>query len=392
MNNLNKVLIILSSANKLELRNGKEIATGYAMSDLVILHRALRSAGFEVDFASPDGNVPTVDPTFLDLQLFDNYTENLEYAKDYVSKLNELKYPKTFGTILDEGMNSYAGLFIPGGRASMQDLCTSLPLGEILNAFMKKEKPVATLGHGAMALFSAHYYGPKAVLDRLIAGHTMGDSYWKYKGHKMAVFPTADEEIAEDSQLGGRVKVQVEAALKASGGYLQKKETQSEVVEDKTLITGHDSFAAKALADKFIAALRKRQQLEERRLVLKCEMLNTAVASLIKLNVLQNWNKLVEQAKNGTTDSVDIVDHLEFTCDTWWRCGADEVLLPTKMQISIQYGARISRGGPNSGTGIDNFLGELESGRGSRGLVGTAGTIDPGSPLIIEDPHNRHQD
>ena len=54
--------MITSSASDLQLKNGKKVATGFFLSELVVPVQKLRAAGFEVHYANPLGEEPALDP------------------------------------------------------------------------------------------------------------------------------------------------------------------------------------------------------------------------------------------------------------------------------------------------------------------------------------------
>ena len=56
-----RVLMIVSAADSLTMRDGTEHPTGFWAEELVVAHRALLRAGHTVDIATPGGRRPTVD-------------------------------------------------------------------------------------------------------------------------------------------------------------------------------------------------------------------------------------------------------------------------------------------------------------------------------------------
>src|SRR5271155_3319133 len=58
-----KVLVILSSASQLELREGKTYHTGYYLDELAIPLRKIVDAGYSPVFANPKGNAGSFDPS-----------------------------------------------------------------------------------------------------------------------------------------------------------------------------------------------------------------------------------------------------------------------------------------------------------------------------------------
>lgn len=119
-----RVLVILSSSQQLELRDGKTYRTGYYLDELEIPLHKIIDAGYRPVFANPKGNAVTFDPVSNDKVFFDGDDALRAQAVAFLAALPELQHPKTFSTILKEGTGGYLGVFIPGGFAPMEDLVT----------------------------------------------------------------------------------------------------------------------------------------------------------------------------------------------------------------------------------------------------------------------------
>ena len=53
-----KVLVVMSSAHELDLKDGKKYATGYYLNEFVVPYRKLVEAGYEPVIANPKGDMP----------------------------------------------------------------------------------------------------------------------------------------------------------------------------------------------------------------------------------------------------------------------------------------------------------------------------------------------
>ena len=56
-----KVLVVMSSANALDLKDGKTYKTGYYLNEFVVPYRKLVEAGYEPVIANPKGDLPVMD-------------------------------------------------------------------------------------------------------------------------------------------------------------------------------------------------------------------------------------------------------------------------------------------------------------------------------------------
>lgn len=100
-----------------------------------------------MQFASPSGRRPNIDPLSESLVVYfgnwlqknrDNQLIQRMYAE------NNLALPRPFPSITDDELESYAGVFIPGGHAPIRDLGNNPDLGRILWHFHGRGKPTGT--------------------------------------------------------------------------------------------------------------------------------------------------------------------------------------------------------------------------------------------------------
>src|SRR6202012_4639073 len=130
-----KVLVVMSSANALDLKDGKTYSTGYYLNEFVIPYRKLVDAGFEPVIANPKGDLPVMDANSNNAMFFGGHGAARAAAFEFAATLDLLKHPKTLASVVAEGTDGYVGLFIPGGHAPMADLLKDRNLGKILTSF-----------------------------------------------------------------------------------------------------------------------------------------------------------------------------------------------------------------------------------------------------------------
>jgi putative intracellular protease/amidase len=255
-----KVLIVLSSKNTLTLKDGATHPTGFYMNELGVPLKALIDAGFEPVFCDPEGNQPTMDKSSDKQALFKN-EEEYKAVKALITTSAALKHPQTLAKIASGDLNQYSGIFIPGGHAPMEDLWMDASLGKILRHFHGKNQPTALICHGPIALLSTLKTADALVLSVEQKKNTPSKTDWLYCGYKMTVFSDAEEKPNEPGRLGGYMKFYPEDALKAAGGDLtEAPPKQSNVVQDRELITGQNPFSDKVLAAYLLKALGDRRK------------------------------------------------------------------------------------------------------------------------------------
>jgi putative intracellular protease/amidase len=260
MNTKARVLIIGSSSDTLELKNGQKEATGYYLNELAVPAQALMDAGYEIVLATPKGTKPVVDQYSAKADYFGGSEAALQKALTFVATSPGLQNPPSIRSVIDDGLEDYIGVFSPGGHPPMIDLMQDPDLGEVLRHFHDQAKPTAFLCHGPVALTAAM---PKARAFRQAC--VQGDmeaaraaaAGWQYEGYQMTVFTDDEERWAEENILHGQeVQFYPADALRAAGGAVQAKGLfEPNAVQDRELITGQNPFSDREFTDLFLGAL-----------------------------------------------------------------------------------------------------------------------------------------
>lgn len=253
-----KVLVVVSSQDKLTLRDGKTYPTGYYFNELTVPVRKLMENGYDVVFANPKGNRPTMDVHSDSASYFGNDAGKYADFKKFHDGLAGLKAPQRLSEVVAGGLDGYSGIFVPGGHAPMEDLLKDADLGKALNHFHAQGKPTALICHGPIALLSTVPDAGKftAALAKGDKGARKLAKGWPYAGYQLTIFSTAEEKVAEKGQLGGKMLFYPDAALATAGGKMKEaKEWSNNVVIDRELITGQNPSSDGDLAEAFLGAL-----------------------------------------------------------------------------------------------------------------------------------------
>jgi putative intracellular protease/amidase len=257
---MKKILVILSSVNQLPLSNGKTQPTGFYLNEFGIPAQRLREEGYELVLANPKGNQPPMDQSSDDASFFHKDENQHRQIKNLVTQLPGFAAPKTFGEILAEGLDQFAGVFVPGGHAPMVDLIQDRQLGQILHHFHDHAKPTALICHGPAALLSAQA-DPEIFVERMAKHDPTEASDWPYAGYKMTVFSNIEEKMAELT-FPAALQFYAETALKQAGASMDCAliPMQSHVVKHNELVTGQNPVSDDALASAFLSMLALSQQ------------------------------------------------------------------------------------------------------------------------------------
>jgi putative intracellular protease/amidase len=167
---------------------------------------------------------------------------------------------RTLRQVIEDGLDAYAGVFVPGGQAPVVDLMQDRDLGEILRHFHERAKPTALLCHGPIAVVSAMEHA-REFRAALIAGDAEKAAEWAkdwpYAGYRMTVFSKSEEKVVEDHILHAKMYFDMPQALTLAGGTVTTTEIDFEpnVVVDRELITGQNPRSDHPIAATFVAAL-----------------------------------------------------------------------------------------------------------------------------------------
>lgn len=255
-----KVLVIGSNATRIEVQGGGWGATGQYLNETVVPAMAVADAGYEVVLATPNGTKPHIDAVSDSAQHFEGDEAAYARAKAYYAEDPAMNRVHTLREVIEEGLDAYAGVFVPGGQAPVVDLMQDRDLGEILRHFHERAKPTALLCHGPIAVVSAMEHA-REFRAALIAGDTDKAAEWakdwQYAGYRMTVFSKSEEKVVEDHILHAKMYFDMPQALTLAGGTVTTTDIDFEpnVVVDRELITGQNPRSDHPIAATFVAAL-----------------------------------------------------------------------------------------------------------------------------------------
>jgi len=254
------VLIIGSNATRIELQGGGTAAIGQYLNETAVPTMALLDAGYEVVLATPAGTKMHIDEASDSAQHFGGDEAAHVRAQDFYANDRSMNEVRTLRSVIDDGLNAYAGVFLPGGHAPVVDLMQDADVGNILRHFHEAAKPTALLCHGPVALAAAM---PRAAEFRaaLVAGDTDAAAGiaegWPYAGYSATVFSTNEEQWAEDNLFHARLPFYMPDALRLAGADVTTGSTDwaPNVVVDRELITGQNMASDHPLAAALIETL-----------------------------------------------------------------------------------------------------------------------------------------
>jgi len=245
-----KILVLLSSADKIPLREGRYHSTGIFLGELVEPLAPLLAAGYEIHFTSLGGKAANIDANSYRLMYWSFSKKKLE---DGIKTYNQLialglNDPIPLDSLLKDSnlLAPYDLLFVPGGHAPMTDLLhedwlssdiKNPRVGALLAYFKENDKLTALICHAPAILACATTEAGKPL----------------YEGYEATCVTRLSEFMTEDlppfKAVHGHLKKYPEDFLREAGILLKQSSLPmiSNVVTDRNLITGQDPYSAKRL-------------------------------------------------------------------------------------------------------------------------------------------------
>src|SRR5499433_2906718 len=257
-----KVLVLGSNATRIEVQGGGTGPTGNYLNETVVPAMDLIDAGYNLVLATPNGTKPHIDEASDAAGHFGGDQAAYSRAKAFWANDPAMNQVCTLRAVIREGLDGYAGVFVPGGQAPVVDLMQDPDAGEILRYFHQHSKPTALLCHGPITLVSAMPHA-REFRAALIAGDESKAKEWakgwQYAGYKMTIFSASEEKWVENDILHAKMYFNMPYALRAAGGDVTttKVDFAPNLIVDRELITGQNPRSDHLIAAKLVEALDK---------------------------------------------------------------------------------------------------------------------------------------
>jgi len=233
-----KVLFLLSSSDKVSLKNGESHSTGTFYGEFIFPALKLREAGYDLVIATPKGELPVVDPVSLE----DRYLKPLG--------VNKSQAIATFADLIEstprysikqaiESCSEFQGLVVPGGQGLMSDLIDNKSVHLLVRKFGDAEKPVGMICHAP------------AILARMPAAHH------PFRDHQVTSVSSIEEWYIETFVMGGQAEIRNIKALLRENGMRTAHHLpgRSKAVRDRWLVTSQNPFSDLAFTNLYLETL-----------------------------------------------------------------------------------------------------------------------------------------
>lgn len=229
-----KVLVIAAHERYMHMRNGTFFSTGnHPVETLLPLHH-MAQAGYGIDVATLTGG-----PGKFEWWAYPSQDQAV--ASAWEATKESFKAPRRLADVLEDGLDDYAAIFIPGGHGAMTGLPESRELRTALDFFVEQDRLIITLCHGPAALLAAG-------IDR---------ERNPFAGHRITAFPDSLDLGAniEIGYLPGQMPWNLGERLSAAGLEIVNDDMTGATARDGNLLTGDSPLAAHQLGKEAALAL-----------------------------------------------------------------------------------------------------------------------------------------
>jgi putative intracellular protease/amidase len=234
-----KVLFVMSAADTLELNKGqKSRQTGVFLNEFFLAYKSLIDNGYSVDFATPNGIVPTIDKESTKDDYWKELFEVRNEAIVFVQKDSSFNNPFPLEKAIQNN-DQYIGMIIPGGQGLMVDLISDKNIPILLKQFAENNKPTGLICHAPSLLL------------------TIPKEQNPYIGYKVNSVSTLEEFVIERFIMKGKPENRKIAKNLRKLGLKHKNGLPKAnfALKDRNLVTSQNPYSSDAFNTLFISAL-----------------------------------------------------------------------------------------------------------------------------------------
>lgn len=204
--------------------------TGFWLEEFAAPFYTFLDASADITLVSPAGGQPPLDPNSDTPDAQTEFTDRFKADEEAQQRLATTK------KLADVNAEDFDAVFYPGGHGPLWDLAVDKNSIELIESFVKQDKPIAFVCHSPAALKNVKVDGEYLVKGKTVTG-----------------FSNSEEEGVGLTDV---VPFLLEDALKDNGGdYKKGEDWQSYVVEDGLLITGQNPASSEDTAKHLLKKL-----------------------------------------------------------------------------------------------------------------------------------------
>lgn len=233
------VLFVMSSEDTLKLNNEAKLRqTGVFLNEFYLAYKAVKDAGYSVEFATPNGVQATIDQESINDKYWKKKIAVKKEALSFIENDINFKNPISLTQAI-ENKKQYVGLVIPGGQGLMVDLLYDKRIPILLKYFANENKPTGLICHAPVLISTI----PK--LEN------------PYAGFKVNSVSPIEEFVIESFIMKGKPKNRkIAKRLRKLGlRYRSGLPKSNFAIKDRNLVTSQNPYSSYAFNKLYIAAL-----------------------------------------------------------------------------------------------------------------------------------------
>lgn len=241
------ILFVMSAEDTLQLNNGSKLRqTGVFLNEFYLAYKTITDAGYNVDFATPNGIKATIDNESKNDKYWKGKLEIKNEALAFIETSIKFKNPISLEKII-EREDKYSGLIIPGGQGLMVDLIYNKNIPLLLKHFAEEKKPTGLICHAPILIT------------------TIPKTENPYVGFKVNSVSPLEEFVIEKFIMKGKPKNRKIARKlkKLDLKYKRGFPKANFAIKDRNLVTSQNPFSGETFNELYLQALSEYKQLKE---------------------------------------------------------------------------------------------------------------------------------
>ncbi len=234
-------ILLIASNGAISKQTGWPIGAWY--SEVTHPYWEFTQAGYEVEFASPDGGEIGFD-TYSDPEHESKLSANDLISLGFKKSADKTALVKNSKKLSSVNSNDYKAIFISGGLGPMQTMYKNSSIEKFVVDFYQSGKPVGIVCHATAILLNAKLPNGKLIVD----------------GKKWTGYSNLEEDIL-DKNVNMKVnafRIEDEAKKIANTKFLTAAPFAPYAVRDGNLVTGQQQSSGSEAAKKVLEILKEK--------------------------------------------------------------------------------------------------------------------------------------